>query len=156
MKYYRHEDGLPVAEDAGTTFYTINESDLLKYYDKSNNPILRYVVSENGFKAFDIDDLYGSRLIGDTLYLCVTDGNDITVRGEDVFPEDALEDYDISDLSGYIEDGNDKIIGRYLTAYELKPFDLNDVAYELMKGGTATFTDILTWANELDLLDDIL
>lgn len=156
MKYYRHEKDLPTAEQAGTTFYTITESDLLKHYDESDNPILRYVVSENGFNAFNIEDLYGSKLVNDTLYLCVTDGDDITVNGEDVYPEDALEDYDTSELAGYIKEGNDDIINRYLSTYELKPINLNDVAAELMKGGAAKFTDILSWANELDLLDDIL
>lgn len=143
-------------ESGDTKFYTITESQLLKHYDKNKNGILRFVVSENGFNAFDIEKMYGSKIIGDILYLCVTDGYEIDVNGEMIEPEFALDMFDISALSAYIVDGDDKIIDRYVSEYELKPIDLNDVALDILDGGAVDFTDIVEWANDLDLLDDIL
>ena len=153
MKVFRKDDITAAEESGDTTFYTITESQLLKHYDSNDNGILRFVVSENGFNAFDIDRLYGSKIIGDVLYLCVTDGHDIIVNGEETYPEDALDMYDISALSAYIQEGDDKIIDRYVSEYELKPIDINDVALDLLDGGAVDFTDVVEWAKDLDLID---
>ena len=153
MKVFRKED-IEIDEGVGSTvFYTITESQLLKHYDADDNYIVRYIVSENGFDAFEIDNMYGSKLIGDILYLCVTDGNDIIVNGEEIFPEDALDMYDISALSAYIQPGDDDVIDRYVSTYELKPIDINDVAPDILDQGAVDFTEVVEWAKELDLLD---
>lgn len=157
MKIYNHkDDGENLPDGSGTTFYTITEDQLLKHYDKAENLIVRNVVSDEGFKAFDLDSMYGSKIIDDTLYLCVTDGMEITVNGNEVDPEFALEDYSISDLSKYIKEGDDTIINRYVSEYELKDIDLNKVAIDILDGGAVTFTDVVKYAADLDLLDDII
>lgn len=142
---------------SGTTFYKITEDQLLKFYDKIDNQILRFIVSNNGFDAFNVDLMYGSKLINRVLYLCVTDGRDIEVKGKMVDPESALDDYGISGVSDYVEDGTDDIIQRYITFYELnltKDFDLNKVAYDIISGNYADFTQVVKDAEELDLLSE--
>lgn len=153
MKVFRKDDVETTEEFGSTIFYTITESQLLKHYDNDENGIVRYVVSEEGFNAFDLDRMYGSQVIGDVLYLCVTDFQDIEVNGEKIYPEDALDMYDVSALSAYIQDGDDKIIDRYLSKYELRPIDVNSVALDILDGGATDFTDVVEWAKDLDLID---
>ena len=143
-----------IPEESGTVFYEITESDLLKFYDKSDNGIMRFIVDRDGFDAFDLEQLYGSELFDDhLLYLCVTDGADIEINGEDVFPEEALAKYTPDDLFAYIKPGNDGIIRRYLSEYELKTYDINDVAFDMIHDGYPDFTEIVKWAEELGWLD---
>ena len=153
MDIYEEDIEEIVPEESGTTFYYITEDDLLKFYDKSDNCILRYIVENEGFDAFDLEKLYGSELFGDIFYLCVTDGNEIMIDGEMVAPEEVLAMYAPEDISEYEKHGNDGIIRRYLSEYEMKEVDLDDVAFDMINDGYADFTEIVKCAVELDWLD---
>lgn len=153
MDIYEEDIEEIIPEESGTTFYYITEDDLLKFYDKNDNGILRFIVDRDGFDAFDLDKLYGSQLFGDILYLCVTDGNEIMVDGELVAPEEVLDIYTPEDISEYEKHANDGIIRRYLSEYEMKEVDLDDVAFDMINDGYADFTEVVKWADELDWLD---
>ena len=139
----------------GTAFYSVTEDQLQNYYDNEENIIIRYLVNEYGFEAFDIERLYGSAIIDDVLYICDTNGEEILVGGQSINPEDALENFTLDELSTYVIPADDSIIKRYLSEYELAEFDLDDVAYDLIDG-TTTFSDVAKWADKMGLLQDIL
>lgn len=140
----------------GTTFYRIPLEAIVDYYSKSSD-ISRIMIlgalETYGWNAFNIKSLYGSIVDEDVLYLCITDLDTISVNGEQVDPEDALTSgrYDIDDLSSYIEDGNDDIISKYLTEYELDAdnWDIDEVADECLK--SEVFSDVVASAMDLDL-----
>ena len=152
MKIYKNNDA-KLPENTGTTFYKVTEDQLLKYYDKDKNPIARYIVSENGFNAFDLDLMYGSEVIGDALYYCDTDGFDIEVNGQEVAPEDALDKFGVDALTTYIKDADTDFIKRHLSSYEFKPVNLDKVAADILDDGSITFTEMVKFAYDLDLID---
>lgn len=137
---------------SGTTFYKITEDQFTKYYSNSDNSIMQYLSESQGFNLIDIDQLYGSEIIDNVLYLCVTDGYDITVGdAADIDPEKALSQFDLDELSEYIKPATDTEIGKYLTPYELMFPDIDNIAQSMFEDDY-TFTDILKAAQELDLV----
>lgn len=136
----------------GTTFYRVTPDQIRRYYSDDDNIIVKYLVRNEGLQAFDIDQIYGSALIGSDAYICVNDGEPIEVDGEEVDPEDALELFDIEDLQEYIQDADDEIIRRYLSMYELDEFDLDSVAIELLSAGYS-FVAIAQAAEDLERFD---
>lgn len=144
-------------DDTGTTFYKVTVADLVNHYKESNNIVTSAIIDMYEFDVFDLDRMYGSAIIDDTLYLCVTDNKDIIVDGEAVDPEHALEEYDIEDLEDYIEPATDEVLNRYASYYEFDPskIDIDEVAAELLNGGHH-LTQIIEDMTDIDLLDDIL
>lgn len=155
MKRLKRNTGVAIksATQEGTTFYKITLDQLKSFYNNEKNIIVRYVIDQYGFEAFDLEHMYGSVLDGDTLYLCVTDGYEISVNGESIDPESALEDYSTEDLSSYIQDGTDEIINRYLSEYELNSISA-DICTELVQDGY-DFIIVLEAARKLDMFDDM-
>ena len=96
----------------------------------------------DGFNCLEIDSLYGSKVIDTTLYLCVTDGEAISVKGASTNPEDALEKYSIEDLSSYIEDATPEIIRNYIDEYAIKRPQYDKWAPITLSNGYK-FTDIV-------------
>ena len=155
MKAYRH---IKAAEEFsfGTIFYSVTEDELKRYYKDNGNIFTKYLVQEEGFKAFDLDRMYGSAVIGDTLYICETDGSFIEVNGEEVEPEFALEDYTIEDLEPYIQELPEKDIKNKLGNYELADFDINDVSTYLIADEGYEFFEVIDALKDLDLLDEYI
>ena len=148
---------ITAAESPGTVFYQITEDELQSYYENTKNIVLRYLVNELGFEAFELNNMWGSYLdpSTNTMYYCSTDGYPITIDGNEVEAEDAIEEYGIDAISDYIKEGTDAEIHRFFTEYELAPPDLDDVVYSLLGTGYS-FVQILEDLNKLDLLDNIL
>lgn len=118
---------------ATTRFYPVELDwfiQLLKDNDK--NPMLIWLVEQKGFDAFDLDQLYGSAVSDDVLYLCDTNGEDILIDGEPVDPETAIENYGIEAIQPYISDPDTKYILRYLSPDEVSEIDLEEAAQALM------------------------
>ena len=142
----------------GTTYYKLTpdfvEDEIRN--DKFSNLILLESFLLFGWDAFDMDYLEdsGSLIIGDNLYLCITDGKDIYVDGVSVDPFDALQDFDLDELDEYIKDGDDpslKLVHRYLTTDELNPdMDIEAVVESLLQN--YRFVDILEDANDVFFL----
>lgn len=143
------------ASTEGTVFYRISNKLVKQTLDNADNLIFRYLVRKNGIDAFNLDKLYGSAVFDDDLYLCKTDGQDISVNGEEVYPEDALELYSPEELKSYIKDGDEAIVKRELTSYELAGFDLDEVAVELIEGGHS-FVEVVEAAYDMDLLSSVI
>lgn len=137
----------------GTTFYQASEEDIKRYYHDSDNCIIEYLIHSRGFEALDLDSMYGSAVIDDMLYICVTDGDYIVVGDDvEVNPEEALETYDLDDLQRYIKPITDTIIRRYVSEYEMKFPDIDDLALEMLEKDYS-FTQIVKAAIELELID---
>lgn len=127
------------ARKAGTTYYTITKDALRKAFDGDRENVwLKAAIESDGFDAIDFDkNLFGSKVIGDTLYLCITDGRDIMVDGIAVDPEEALDDYAPEQLSDFVAHATDKLIHRYITPYEIYTPDFDELAGDLLKGGVS-------------------
>lgn len=139
-----------------TVIYEVSLKDVKDYYE--DTLFMSYLINEDGFNAFDIEDnLPGSLVEGDILYLLVTDYNPVVVNGEEIeYIEDIL-DFSIEDLrnSELIEPATDDVIKRYLSSYELAPFDFDMVATDLVQTDGYTFTEVLRAANDEGFSDDL-
>ena len=143
-------------DSAGTTFYEVTDEMLQDFYRDDKNIVLTYLVRNEGLDAFDtVETAVGSAMIDGILYVCVTDGAEIDVNGELVDPEYALDEYSLEELSDYIVPADDEVLKRFVSQYELRPVDLDDIAIELLNAGHS-FSTIVQDAADLDLLDNIL
>ena len=139
-------------EQSGTQFYIISVDDIKRAYGDSNI-VLRYLLDVYGLNIYNVQDMYGSAIIDGDLVLCVTDGYDIEVEGQEIYPEDALDDFGLSGVEPYIvEDVPDDIIRRYLSNYEILA-DIDDVVLEMLESTSYTLYQILGAAEDLDLFD---
>ena len=121
----------------GTAFYEITLDDMIKHFSKkSENCIVWKSLETFGLDALDMEDsLFGSHIEGDTLYLCVTDGKMIKVKGREISPEYAFDEFGVEALSDYIVPGSDKIIHRYITPHEIILPDYEVMSEELLEDG---------------------
>lgn len=121
MKRYIRSTVQP-AQTKGTTFYVVSLEDVIDHFsEKGENPWIRKAFEEKGWKAIDFHKhLYDSFLYEDDLYICVSDGSKIEYQGKKIKPEELPTNIDISELEDCIADGNDQIIHRYITHYEIK------------------------------------
>ena len=95
------------AEEFGgnSTWYKIKAEDILKYSSYRNNVWIKYKLEHEPLeKCINLYYMDGSKVYGDTLYYLKTDYSDIEVDGEEVDPVDALDLYELEDLSEYISD----------------------------------------------------
>ena len=156
MKRYQRRNhsntAINAAIESGTTYYVCKRSEVLNALDQNkSNIILREMIRLYGLRCLNTDSaLFGSIVDSGVLYLCVTDGREINVNGESVDPEKALLDYPIEELSEYIQPATNQIIQRYVTGYELKPFNLDDVAKLMLEN--YSFTAIASAAADIGLI----
>lgn len=120
-----------------TVYYEASLDDILDTLEKYDSNI--FIINElqqNGLDAINIKNhLYGSRIIRDKLYICVSDGYDIVVNNSDTNPFTALFDYSLIELADYIQDANQDIIHRYITPYEVPISNLEESASYLLDLG---------------------
>lgn len=137
------------ASEMGTVYYKTNAEqiiDVLK--DNTANAWLIAAFQNDGLDAIDFKHhLYGSYVEGDDLYICVTDGYEIDVNGEEVDPESAFEDYTSKELAAYIQPATPEIILERITEYEIKPPFFDGWAADLLEGGY-TFVQLMDDAQE--------
>lgn len=109
------------AKNAGTTYYRIPlDKAVQALKNKKCNLFLAYELQRSGWSAIKIDEFFGSKCIDDTLYFCVTDGQDINVGSQMLDPESALRKIHLEHLKPYIKDADDDFISKHITEYELK------------------------------------
>ncbi|MCM1222054.1 MAG: hypothetical protein NC548_47050 [Lachnospiraceae bacterium] len=139
MKIYRKNVSASVspAKNSGTTFYSASAEDIIDAYrDETLNVWVRKAFIEEGLDAIDFDhNLFGSKVIDDMLFICVTDGQDIEVNGELVNPEEALEIFTPDELLEYTRQASKNVIRRYITEYEIKIPDFDNWAVDLLNDG---------------------
>lgn len=142
----------------GTTFYEATLDDILSVLESDDaNPWLIYALKSDGMDAIKIDDMFGSAIIDDVLYICVTDGRDIVVDGRRIDPEYALDNSmtqeTVSELySDYIVRASKDIIRERITEYEIEMRNTSDLAAWMLDDGIA-FEDIVEYAREIDLIE---
>ena len=124
-----------------TVFYRITLPDVLNALQDSNIWLYCSFVYD-GFNCLDITHLFGSKVIDSTLYLCITDGEYISVKGASTNPEDALDKYSIDDLSSYIEQCTPDIIRNYIDEYAIHA-PLYDKWAPMILSNGYKFTDIV-------------
>lgn len=148
---------ITAALETGTHFYKIELPQLIdSLNDNDGNLWLIYALQEYGWNALDMDHNYfGSAIVDDIFYLCVTDGTEIEINGNLEDPETAIDDFGVDSIVNYIENATDNIIHRYITAYELnfKQVDVNDIAIKLLEDNY-TFLEIVRSAEDADILSD--
>ena len=108
MKIYIHAADDAEKVDSGTTFYKMTRKQFEDAFEKENLWIQEIIKRSKDFDC--LVDMFGSEEIDGDYYICVTDGREIEVNGEMVDPETALQEYSLSDLSGYIKDATKKVI----------------------------------------------
>ena len=147
---------------AGTTFYEITYDAIVDAYE-SENVIVWQALKDYGWDAIDVSKyLYGSVLFDDTLYVCVTDGEEIYVADGGGFvdengminPEEALAAVGPESLQDYIEVPSASQIVDLVTPYDLDEdkIDLDAIASELLDSGY-TFFEIVNAAKDAQLIE---
>lgn len=109
----------------GTCYYHCSLDELMRAIRGSSDDadVKRQTIRllrDHGFDAFDMDKLPGSRLLGDEMYLCMTDGHPIKVNGEWHDPEDVLFMCELDDIKDRIRKGPSRLIKQRLTMREMK------------------------------------
>lgn len=138
---------------AGTTWYPVTLKQFKDFAeDNIENVFLKYTIIYDGFDALDLDLMYGTRVVDDTLYICSSDGKDIQVGNEEVDPEFALDKYSPDELSAYMEDVTDKVLESHTTANdfnrELLEENLNNAAIEALQDDV-DFSELIDYYDEI-------
>lgn len=136
MKRYIRADVKP-AMTKGTTFYRLTLDDIIEHFSKeSENAFILKSFQELGWKALNFHkNLYDSFICDDDLYICVTDGKKIRYNDKFISTDKLPKDIDLDKLDRYIAEGNDQIIHRYITPYELKTPKFTEWSKELEAEG---------------------
>lgn len=145
------------ALETGTHFYKMSLDQVIdSLNDNDGNLWLIYSLQKYGWNALDMDhNFYGSALMDDTFYLCVTDGHEVEINDETHDPEYLIEDLGIDSLSSYVKAATDEIIHKYITPYEMnfKTIDVDQIAIDLLNDDYS-FIDIVKYAKDADISDE--
>lgn len=139
---------------SGTTFYKITEDQFESVLrDKDANLFIQEAFKMYGFSGINIDTLWGSIVENGYLYLCETDGQEITVGEGLVDPEEAIENFGIDMCSSYIQDASDEVVANHIFEYELSDdVDLEDIGIQLLSSGYS-IQNVFSNAYDLNLVD---
>ena len=136
MKRYIRSSVNP-AHTTGTTYYRIYIDDVIDHFaQKDENVWLYKSFSELGWEAIDFGgNLYGSFIKDNDLFICVTDGTKVRYKKKFYDPYKLPRNVDIDELDKYIALGDDNIIHRYLTPYEVFPPKFTEWEADLLDEG---------------------
>lgn len=123
------------ATDYGTVYYKADLSDVKKIVDENSSLFVVYSIYEHGFDDIQIDQMPGSYIDKDTIYICVTDGKDLNINGEEVDPENAIEEVGLESVSAFIQDAPAEIVTQELDSYVFDLDNLEDCASWLLDNG---------------------
>lgn len=136
MKVIKRNKSITAAEMGQRTVWYEADLDMVRNALREENLILYGAIQTHGFDAIkDIDmNIPGSYIddVEDRIYICVTDGSQVVVDGEEVDPDEAMEEYGPEALEGYILPATNQMIVNKLTSYEINNYDLDLVAQDLM------------------------
>ena len=138
---------------AGTSWYPVTRKQFTDFAeDNITNVFLRYTAIYDGFEALDLDLMYGTKIVDDTLYICSSDGKDIRVGDEEVDPEIALDEYTPDELFAYMEDVTDQVLESHTTVNDfnkdLLKDNLNNAAIEALQDDV-DFSELIEDYNEI-------
>lgn len=147
---YNSQRTVTAATTSGTTYYKTDLKQVLDTLKNKLNIFCWKSLETYGFSCIDFDvNLFGSYVDGDELYICTTDGEDIPVNSKLVDPENAMQNFDLKDLSPYIRPATPDIIERYITPYEVSIPDIDKAAKDLMDD-KYTFADLVDAYEEIE------
>ena len=153
MKISRNEKsrGIPT----GTVYYKCTLDQIIDALSKEDENLwLQYALKEYGWKALNLDTyMFGSKIINNLLYLCKTDGYYINIDGEEVDPEEALDEYPLDKLAAYIQDFDEGVVRSTISMYDMAVVDLNVIAISMLEDGR-DYTEITKRAIESGLIED--
>lgn len=135
---YRYiKSSVQPAVTQGTTFYRVTLESVIDHFaDKSENVWMYKLFSDLGWGALDFGgNLSGSFIKDDDLFICVTDGTRVRYKNKFVDPYKLPRNVDIAELNKYVSTGNDKIIHRYITPYEVITPNFSEWSDELLAEG---------------------
>ena len=126
----------------GTSWYPVSMKQFSDFTeDHIVNVFLKYTADYDGFEALDLDLMYGTRIIDDTLYICSSDGKPIQVGNEEVDPEFALDKYTPDELHAYMEDVTDNVLISHTTANDFDRKLLEENLRDAAIGALQDFVD---------------
>lgn len=134
-----------------TVFYKTTVNDVKKYL-KKENIWLKMVFDLYEWNCININDMLGSKIIDNVLYICESDFAVFEIDGEDVDPVSMLSDFDIDEIQDFIEPVTTDILKQRLTHYEFKIKDINEIAFDLIVSGY-DFKEIVEAAYDIEVLD---
>lgn len=137
--------------ELGTTFYTVTLEQLKEAFS-NDNVLIQGALQVQGWDALNLKTLFGSEIVDDILYLCITDGNEIEVEGKLINPEYMIEEYGVKSIQSLLQDSTPEIILKEITEYEINP-DFDDVALHLLNEGNS-FHNLVKSANQSMWFDD--
>lgn len=143
------------ATKSGTKYYKVSKKDLFNALaDNDANIWICDAIDSNGLDAIDLENnLFGSRIIDDCLYVCETDGRDILVAGEYVDPERALFDCDLNDLAPYIEEPEPDRWTKMITEHEVIIEDIDARGRAMITDSGYGFIQVVRDGLEIGLFD---
>ena len=134
----------------GTKYIKMSLSDIKNTFESQGNLWIYYAISTNKFDSIDMkNSLFGSRILDDILYVCVTDGEFININNKLVDPEIALFEYNIAELDSYITAATSEDIIKYISPYEMLPIDYTAGALWLLRRNFK-FEQLVDDYNEFD------
>jgi len=154
MKKFIKADDSNTRSALGTTIYPITVEQLRSAFE-GENIWLDKSLQERGIDAIDTSTLFGSQVFGQELYLCITDGYEVQIDGQEYDPEAILEDYGPSSpkVREFLQEPTPEIIRRHITSDEFHEPWFNEWAPSLLRDGHK-FLDILYSAQQNWLFDN--
>lgn len=139
----------------GTAYYKCTLDQVIDALSKEDENLwLVYALKEYGWKALNFDTyMFGSKVINNLLYLCKTDGYYINIDGEEVDPEEALDEYPLDKLAAYIQDFDEDVVISTISMYDMAAVNLNNIAISMLEDGR-DYTEITKRAIESGLIED--
>ncbi len=130
-----------IGNQTGTVIYEVTEQDLQNAFSGEDNLYgniwIQKAIEELGFDVLNMNNSYliGSAIINGVLYILDTDGEDVNIKEEDVFPEDLLEQYNLSALSSFIQPPTPEVIQYFIPededGFNLSMFDWDNWSLEM-------------------------
>lgn len=139
--------------------YTLEQQDFTDYFDSKTNSreekflILSKMWDLKNYEMFDWDNIYDSQLIDGIVYVVDGAGSSVVIRDEEYSAEELLQVFEPHDLQEFITPGDDNVISKYFTEYEVKweSGDIEDIATQLMNDGVS-FSQVVKSAEDCGLL----
>lgn len=136
MKITKSSKQLATNYGEGTVFYAVSLDAAIDAFKTDGNLFLAAELETNRWNHLDLEhNLYGSGIIENVLYICVTDGHTINIADSDdgVDPEDLIDTYG-ADFVDYapVADPDSSTIRKYLSAYEFTDLPINHLGYQLV------------------------
>ena len=145
---------IEAAQNSGTVWYKITKDQIIEGSLWGKNSWIKariewYPLSE----SLNLQQLDGSFILDDTLYLMVSDYLPIIVRGQEIEPDEVVDQFELDDISEYINDNPGNEILRNITDSDISwdGIDIEEFAKELLD--FESLSKIAEDADEIGLIE---